>query len=90
MPQWNEEQRYKRIRTIKHDEVKAYMEWEFHIMRYDGFDPQKDERNEEDPYNKTFVLSCGICDGESIDLFDLQDWFDKNREWINELRKEIE
>jgi len=87
MPEWGDKERWQVVRKVERQEVKCYTEWSFDIVKYDAYDCNKDK--DEDPYNKTFVLSCGMYDGESIDLFDLQDWFDKNREWINELRKEI-
>lgn len=89
MPRWSDKERCKVVRQVKHDEVKCYIEWEFNIIRREGFDSEKYKRKE-DPYSKTFVINCGMCDGEDIDLFDLQDWFDKNREWINSLREEID
>lgn len=55
-----------------------------HIMKYDGLDLATGI------FYKTFVLSCGSHDGEHIDLFELQEWFDKNREWINSLKEEVQ
>jgi hypothetical protein len=31
-----------------------------------------------------------VCDGEDMDLFELQEWFDRNREWINNLKETVE
>ena len=81
MPQWSDQERYEIVRHVKHDEVKCYTDWEFYIQRYDEFDLKKHERKE-DPYSRTY--------GENIDLFDLQEWFDKNRAWIDTLRQEVE
>ncbi len=85
MPMWE-----KGPRTVRqvNNEVACYMERGFSIDRFDGY--QLVEKGHPDPYKKTFVIQCGLHDGESIDLFDLQKWFDENRDWINELKKECE
>lgn len=48
---------------------------------------EKDEKGR--LISETYQLekTYGYMDGESIDLFDLQEWFDKNREWINALKE---
>ncbi len=83
MSRWDEKERYKTVRQVKFDEVRSYMENEFEIKTFDGYNFKNNN------YDKTFVIRCGHCDGENIDLFDLQDWFDQNREWIDDLREEI-
>lgn len=84
MPQWSDKDRYKTVRDITHEEVKSYIEFGMRIVKHDAYDT-----TQSGSFRKTFVINCGMCDGESIDLFDLQDWFDKNREWIDGLREEI-
>lgn len=83
MPEWPIQEVVKQV-----TEVACYMEHEFKVKKHNRFDCQKYE-NKEDPWEKTFVIECGVCDGEYIDLFQLQEWFDKNREWIDGLKKEI-
>lgn len=71
--------------------VRCYMEGGFSIDKFDRFVSEIYNKDKNlDCYEKTIVLSCGVCDGENIDLFDLQKWFDNNREWIDSLRKECE
>jgi len=81
MPQWDK-RHHETLKTVW--DVKCYMDGMFHILYFDGYNHE----DSDDPYYKTFVLRCGTYDGEYIDLFQLQDWFDANREWINELRRE--
>lgn len=83
MPRWGREPRV--VRWV--DDVKCYQEQGFTVERFDGFDLKK-HNDKQDPYFKTFAINCGLYDGEHIDLFDLQDWFDRNRDWVNGLRAE--
>lgn len=83
MPGWDDKERYEVMRQVKHDEVRSYIEFEFDVIKYDSYDSKKHE------FFKAFVINCGVCDGEKIDLFDLQEWFDKNRTWIDMLRQEV-
>lgn len=53
----------------------------FHADRYDA---------KADPYTKTFYFSVNGPDGEMMDLFELQKWFDDNRAWIDGLKKELD
>ena len=65
-------------------DVRAYTEHGLLIEAFPRYVFDKDKWRSE----QTYVIDAGCMDGEKIDLFDLQDWFDKNREWINELRKQ--
>ena len=83
MAGWDKENRCKIVRKVEHDTVRSYTEFEFNVMKFDGWNYKTAD------CDKTFVINCGYCDGENIDLFDLQDWFDENRDWINSLREEV-
>ncbi len=83
MSGWSKDKHYGVMRAISNKEVKSYIDCGMNVIRYDGWNPQAKE------CFKTFAINCGSYDGENIDLFDLQDWFDKNREWINSLREEV-
>ncbi len=85
MSQWDDKERSKVVREITHKEVGSYIEFGMHVTKYDAYDT-----TQADSCRKTFVISCGMCDGENIDLFDLQEWFDKNRTWIDTLRQEAQ
>ena len=84
MTGWGNTKRRLVVRNVNHDEVKCYVEFGFDVIRYDGWNRVTKG------CDKTFVIRSGHCDGEAIDLFDLQKWFDENREWIDGLREEIE
>lgn len=84
MSGWSEDKRCEDIRAIPHDEVKSYIDYGMSVIRYDGYDPTTKKRF------KTFAIRAGSYDGENIDLFDLQEWFDKNRTWIDTLRQEAQ
>jgi hypothetical protein len=75
------------VKTVT--DVTCHMEREFEIAKCDGFDLKEHEAGR-DPWYKTYVLSCGRHDGEQIDLFELQRWFDENRDWIDALKKRME
>ena len=86
MPGWGEKLN-KSVKTVT--DVKCYIEGGFDVTRHDKFDHELYKVDKDaDFYSKTFVINCGQCDGEYIDLFELQEWFDRNREWINQLKKE--
>ena len=89
MTRWDFAKDRQLVRKVRHDEVKCYVEWEFDVARSHRHNSEKYKRGE-NPTERAFVLKCGVCDGEEIDLFELQDWFDENRDWINSLREEIE
>lgn len=89
MPGWDKDNRYKVRLTVKNDVVRCYIDQGgFVVTTYDKFD-RENYKALKDPYSKTFAIYTGSYDGEYIDLFDLQEWFDKNREWVNSLREEI-
>jgi hypothetical protein len=84
MASWEEKQNEELLRVT---EVECFIEREFFVRRHDKFSCEAYNRNE-DPWSKTIVIDCGYYDGEKIDLFQLQEWFDRNREWIDQLRRE--
>lgn len=84
MSGWDDDKRGQDMRAIPHEEVKSYIDYGMRVQRYDGYDPATQE------CFKTFVISAGSYDGEYIDLFDLQEWFDKNRTWIDMLRQKVQ
>lgn len=89
MPEWKSEELNKVVKEVKTDEVKSYLAQMFSIMKWNNYDLEKYNKKEEDCNNKTFVLSFGSSyEGDYIDLFQMQEWFDKNREWIDDLRKQ--
>lgn len=84
---------YKYVKPEHDSNVRCYIDGGFSVERYDGFVSANYEKCKlsgkyDDCYVKTFVISCGSYDGEHIDLFDMQKWFDDNRDWINSLKKE--
>ena len=88
MPGWPSEERYEVIKTVFGDEVSCYMDGRFGIKKWNKFHVEKYQKDREGDFeSKTVVIDCGSTDGEQIDLFELQDWFDKNRAWINQLRE---
>ena len=76
------------VKSIEHKDVRCYIEHGCNVMSYSAY--TKDETKDGCHYEKTYVLSSGCCDGEHMDLFDLQKWFDENREWINGLKTSLE
>lgn len=89
MSSWGYGKVYTNEKDIHDDEVRCYMEHELFIKKFDRINLEKYDNDKlSDFYEKTYTLNCGRCDGEDIDLFDLQKWFDNNRKWINSLKKE--
>lgn len=89
MPNWGPEQYFQSVAGIGDPEVRCYINRGVSISRYDGFNNEK-YNAKEDPWFKTCIINCNGPDGEYIDLFDLQRWFDNNREMINNLKTECE
>ena len=86
MTSWTEKER-QNITQVPNSEVRCYIDQNgFQVMPMDAYNSDDHKAGVEDPFDKTFVLNCGTYDGENIDLFDLQSWFDKNREWIDSLK----
>lgn len=73
---WNNDDFMRRVRDIPYNEVKSYIDHGMTINRYNDYDPKTRKAS------KTFAICCGSYDGEHINLFDLQEWFDANRQWI--------
>tara|TARA_R110000765_G_scaffold294204_1_gene389444 strand:+ start:589 stop:834 length:246 start_codon:yes stop_codon:yes gene_type:complete len=66
------------------DTVSCYMDGGFAVEHYSTYNYHGDQSEE----IATVVIQCGSYDGEYINLFELQEWFDDNREWINSLKTE--
>lgn len=74
------------IDSTTHVSVKCYTDGQFTIQPFYFYSPY--EPPKKSIYlGKTLVLSCGSYDGENINLFQLMDWIDANRGWINEQKK---
>lgn len=88
IPEWRE---YDVVKRIDHEEVRFYIERSGLIRCYSKVEYGRDENGNciNSRVEKTYILDVGAMDGEHIDLFDLQEWFDKNREWINSLRAKV-
>jgi len=87
---WKDEE-HEKIKTVRDDEVECHMEGFFDIKKRNKSTYEGDPKNiTQIELFKTYVIQCGMYDGEQIDLFDLQKWFDDNREWINSLKQECE
>lgn len=78
------------IKNFGDEDARCYMEHGFSVTKYNRFvaDIYEADKNT-DCWEKTYVIDCGMYDGERIDLFDLQEWFDNNREWINSLKETL-
>lgn len=77
------------VKGVGHAEVRCYMDNGFDVRTHQELDPQLYAAGDPEPWQRvTYVLACSSYDGENINLFDLQAWFDRNRDWINELKKE--
>lgn len=81
--EWKE---HDEVKGINDKEVRCYTEHGMGIKCYSRYG--RDE-NGTFRYEKTYVIDAGYMDGEKIDLFDLQEWFDENREWINGLKSNL-
>ena len=82
-----------KIRTVSSPEVHSFLTGRFDVVRTNKHDlkNEKDPQNLEHLISKTYALNFGsACEGDLVDLFDLQKWFDDNREWINVLKEECE
>lgn len=76
---------YMKIDSDINKVVRSSGDDDIEIRRYNGYNQLY---NQEDPYFKTIGIICGCYEPGIINLFDLQKWFDDNREWINSLKKE--
>ena len=91
MPSWTTEQLSEKIRDLTNEDFHCYMEFGCGIRRFNKFISKEYRKDEQtDCYEKTYALRSGVCDGEDMDLFELQEWFDRNREWINNLKETVE
>lgn len=87
MPSWEE---HKVIKYFDNEDARCYMDGGFSVSTYNRFMSKiYNSDKKADCYEKTYVINCGSYDGESIDIFDLQEWFDNNREWIDSLKAGI-
>lgn len=78
-----EKEKWEDCKVVKGIEgVRFYIERCSNIQCYSRYIFEKNETRVE----KTYAIVAGYMDGEYIDLFDLQEWFDENREWINSLK----
>ncbi len=68
---------YEVLKTVT--DVRCLIDGGFTIAKRDVINP------DDGPY----YLEVTGCDGECIDLLQLQEWFDRNRDWINGLREVI-
>lgn len=87
--EWRE---YDVVKRIDHEEVCFYIERSGLIRCYSKCKYDRDEKGNyiNSRFEKTYVLDVGGMEGEHIDLFDLQKWFDNNREWIDSLKVKLE
>jgi len=89
MPYWEDEDN-KVVKNFFNEDARCYMEGGFSVTKYSRFiNSIYQSDRESDCWEKTYVIDCGACDGERIDLFDLQKWFDDNREWIDNLKDTV-
>lgn len=85
MPEW---ENYRTV--LENIDVRSAMRTNIGIVTGTNYDAEAHRRGF-DPFSKTYWLTTiNGQEPESIDLFDLQKWFDDNREYIDGLKKELE